>query len=258
LRQSVDGHVNAEPIFVIGMPRSGAMLVERVLSHHSVVQSSGDIVAFSVELLKHCHQVTGPPTVSALELAKRARSVDFEALGQSYIAATRANTGKTAHFVDKLPRNFLYAGMIHLALPKAKIVLLQRDPMDTCYAVYKTLFDRGYPFSYDLVELANYYVAYRRLTDHWLNVMPGVIHVVRYEELLNRPRAVIEDLLDYCNLSFEDDCLGFYDNKLSTTSGSDIQVRKAFSRASIGKWRNYEDQLQPVVAILAEAGLLNG
>lgn len=116
--------------------------------------------------------------------------------------------------------------------------------------------DGAYPFSYDLIELANYFVAYRQLTHHWLEIMPCIMHVVRYEELVCEPRPTIENLLDYCDLSFEEECVRFYDSDSSSTDASVMQARKAFSRASIGNWRNYEKQLQPVAEILASAGLL--
>lgn len=151
-----------------------------------------------------------------------------------------------------MPLNFLYAGLIHLALPKAKIVLLERDAMDTCYAVYKTLFEGIYPFSYDLQELANYFIAYRQLMDHWQAVMPGVMHVVRYEELVTSPQAVIESLLSYCRLSFEEACVKYYQNEQASTTASTVQVREDFFQTSIGKWRNYEHQLAPVAKILGD------
>ena len=166
--------------------------------------------------------------------------IDFEALGEAYISATRGVVGESAHFVDKLPFNFLYAGLIHLALPKAKIVLLQRDPMDTCYAVYKTLFEAAYPFSYDLEELANYFVAYHRLVEHWLECLPERIHIVRYEELVSDSRPVIEALLDYCGLSFEDACIRFYENREASTTASASQVRSEMHTRSVGNWKKLQ------------------
>ena len=246
----VEGHVNAEPIFVIGMPRTGTTLVERILSSHSVVHSAGELQTFSVELVKHCKNVSDEPFSGPIDLVSISAGVNFEALGEDYIAGTRSATGQTAHFVDKLPLNFLYAGLIHLALPKAKIVLLERDPMDTCYAIYKTLFEGIYPFSYDLTDLANYFVAYRKLIDHWQTVLPGVMHVVRYEELVSDPRPVVESLLSYCGLSYEDACLKFYENQQAATTASAVQVRGQLYQSSIGKWRNYKTQLQPVLDIL--------
>jgi hypothetical protein len=252
-----EGHVSAEPIFVIGMPRTGTTLVDRILSSHSVVHSAGELQAFAVELTALCHDRTDGRQVSTLDMVHRATGVDFAALGENYIAATRPATGRTAHFVDKLPLNFLYAGLIHLALPKAKIILLERDPMDTCYAVFKTLFVGIYPYSYDLEELAQYYVAYRELIDHWQAVLPNVMHTVRYEELVSEPRPVIENLLDYCDLSFEDACVRFEENAAAVTTASAAQVRSGFSTASIGNWRNYAKQLQPVADILRAAGVID-
>ena len=247
----IEGHINAEPIFVIGMPRTGTTLVERILSSHSVVSSAGELQTFSAELVKHCKKVAANQPGQA-GLVRTSATIDFAALGEDYIAATRHRTGKAAFFVDKMPLNFLYAGLIHLALPKAKIVLLERDPMDTCYAVYKNLFEGAYPFSYDLEELANYFVAYRQLIDHWHSVMPGVMQVVRYEDLVVDPKPVVENLLSYCGLSYEEACLRFFENEKATTTASAVQVRQALFQSSIGKWRHFEEQLQPVREILGE------
>jgi len=254
--RDAEGHVSAEPIFVIGMPRTGTTLVDRILGSHSVVHSAGELQAFAVELTALCGDPSGSRQATTLDMVHRAAEVDFAALGENYIAATRPATGSTAHFVDKLPLNFLYAGLIHRALPKAKIILLERDPMDTCYAVFKTLFLGIYPYSYDLEELAKYYVAYRELIDHWQSVMPGVMHTVRYEELVTEPRPVIENLLEHCNLSFEDACLAFQENPAAVTTASAAQVRSGFSTGSIGNWRNYRKQLQPVADILRAAGVI--
>jgi tetratricopeptide (TPR) repeat protein len=251
------GHVDATPIFVIGMPRTGTTLVDRILGSHSVVASAGELQAFSLELQKQCEQISDTPPQSPSDLVRMSARIDFEALGEAYISATRDVAGEGAHFVDKLPFNFLYAGLIHLALPKAKIILLQRDPMDTCYAVYKTLFEAAYPFSYDLEELANYFVAYHQLVEHWLSCLPGRIHVVRYEELVSEPRPVIESLLDHCGLSFEDACLRFYENSAASTTASASQVRSEVHTRSIGNWQHFEQQLKPVHDILANAGLLD-
>jgi len=251
------GHINAAPIFVIGMPRTGTTLVDRILSSHSVVTSAGELQTFSIELQKQCRQTFETPPRSPSDLVRMCARIDFEALGEAYSSATRGVAGEGAHFVDKLPFNFLYAGLIHLALPKARIVLLQRDPMDTCYAVYKTLFEAAYPFSYDLVELANYFVAYHRLVEHWLECLPERIHVVRYEELVSDPQPVVENLLGYCGLSFEDTCLRFYENREASTTASASQVRSEMHTRSVGNWKNFEQQLQPVYKILSNAGMID-
>jgi hypothetical protein len=125
--------------------------------------------------------------------------------------------------------------------------------MDTCYAVYKTLFEGAFPYSYDLVELANYFVEYRKLVSHWQEVMPGAMHVVRYEEIVTNPQPMIEDLLQYCSLSFEQSCRNFFDNPDVSTTASAVQVRSDVFTSSIGKWKNYATQLEPVAEILENA-----
>ena len=246
----VTGHINAEPIFVIGLPRTGTTLVERILNSHSVVQSAGELPTFSVEMIKHCQALGGDAPDKPSDLVPRSIDINFEELGADYIASARPKSATLPHFIDKLPLNFIYAGLIHLALPKAKIVLLERDLMDSCYAVYKTLFKGIYPFSYDLDELGRYVLAYRQLVKHWETVMPGVMHVVNYEELVTEPKPVVENLLSYCGLSFEDTCLKYYENKAASTTASAVQVRDNFFQSSIGKWRNYEKQLAPVAELL--------
>ena len=185
-----------------------------------------------------------------IDLVDTSRSINYEALGEDYIARARPNAETSAFFVDKLPLNFLYLGLIHLALPKAKIVLVDRDPMDTCCAAYKTLFERVYPYSYDLEELANYYIEYRKLTDHWQTVMPDTVHVVKYEELVENPKPVVENLLSYCGLSFDEACLSSYETVSPTTEMTADQIRGGLFESSVGAWRNFEKQLAPVARIL--------
>lgn len=252
--EGTTGHVSAEPIFVIGMPRTGTTLVERILGSHSVVRSAGELQTFAVELVRQCRASASSPASSAHELVEQSRNVDFAALGENYVQNARPPGSSTAHFIDKMPLNFLYAGLIHLALPKAKIVLLERDPMDTCYSVFKAMFEGVYPFSYDLEELGEYFAEYKRLVDHWQRVMPGVMHVVRYEDLVTSPEPVIESLLKYCNLSFEDACRNFFENPEASTTASADAVRRDFFTSSVGNWRNYERQLKPVADILENAG----
>ena len=252
----IHGHASAEPIFVIGMPRTGTTLVERILGSHSVVESAGELQTFAVELVRACQNRATSAPPDPVALVGLSRDVDFEALGEAYVSAARPPGARGAHFIDKLPLNYLYAGPIHLALPNAKIVVLERDPMDTCYAVFKALFEGIYPFSYDLTELANYFVAYRALMSHWQAVMPGVMHTVNYEKLVSNPKPVIQDLLDYCNLSYEDACLDFHKNPSAAMTASAVQVRSGFSTGSVGNWRNYREQLEPVERILQQAGII--
>jgi hypothetical protein len=162
------------------------------------------------------------------------------------------------YFIDKLPFNFLYAGLIHLALPRAKIVNLRRQPLDTCYAVYKQLFRDAYPFSYDLDELGRYYLAYDALMQHWNTVMPGVIHTVSYEDVVADVECATRRLLDYCGLPWEDACLQFHRSTRAATTASALQVRQPVYDTSVGKWRRYARQLEPLRAQLEHAGIDTG
>lgn len=251
----VAGFVNAEPIFVIGMPRAGTALVERVLNNHSVVRTVGEPQSFGVELVSQCERVLASTPKDIEELMCAATRIDFAALGEAYHNSAKPLSGEYAHFVDRLPVNFMYAGLIHLALPKAKIILVERDPMDNCYTAFKTLFPGAYPYSYDMDELANYFVAYSQLMEHWQAIMPDVIFKVRYEDLVTRPKPTTEDLLEHCDLSFEQACLDFYSDSEDATTASAVQLRHELRAKSIGHWRNYSDQLQPVAQILRKGGV---
>lgn len=251
----VAGFINAEPIFIIGMPRAGTALVESVLNKHSVVRTVGEPQSFGVELVNQCEQIMGATPKNAEQLMSAATKVDFAALGEAYHSSAKPVVGAYAHFVDKLPINFMYAGLIHLALPKAKIILVERDPMENCYTAFKTLFPGAYPYSYDLDELANYFVAYSQLMSHWEDVMPGVILKIRYEDLVTNSKSTIEDLLEHCNLSFEESCLNFYSDAEQATTASAVRLRHELRANSIGHWRNYSNQLQPVAEILRQGGV---
>ena len=244
-----------DPIFVIGMPRTGTTLVERILGSHSRVCPAGELNDFSLELVRLTRLMPGPAPISRLDFVAATAHLDFRALGEAYVRSTRAMRDGSPHFIDKLPFNFLYAGLIHLALPQAKIINLQRHPMDTCYAVYKQLFKDAYPFSYDLHELGRYYVAYDQLMRHWNEVMPGVIHTLRYEAVVADVEGETRRLLEYCGLPWEDQCLQFHRNAQASTTASAVQVRQPIYDTSVGKWRHYTQQLEPLRASLESAGI---
>jgi tetratricopeptide (TPR) repeat protein len=251
----IQGCDGADPIFVLGMPRTGTTLVERILGSHSAVFPAGELNNFSLELLRLARQVRNPLPANRLDFVALTAQLGFKGLGEAYLAATRPLRDGSLYFIDKLPFNYLYAGLIHLALPQARIINLQRNPMDTCYAVYKQLFKDAYPFSYDLDELGRYYIAYHRLMQHWNAVMPGVIHTVRYETLVADVEGESHRLLDYCGLPWEDQCLRFYENARASTTASAVQVRQPVYDSSVGKWRRYERQLDGLRRVLESAGI---
>lgn len=252
---AIPGFVNAEAIFVVGMPRSGTALVERVLNNHPVVKSVGEPQSFGIELANACEKVIGSVPGDTKQLVAAATQVDFAELGEAYIKATRPNAGPQAQFVDKLGMNFMYAGLIRLALPKAKIILAERHPMDNCYAAFKTLFPGAYPYSFDLQELAEYYVAYRKVVQHWEAVMPGVIHRVTYEDLVANSKPAIEDLLEHCDLSFDKKSLESFLRTNKAGSASGVRAQHEVRAQSVGHWKHYASQLESVAKVFDEAGI---
>lgn len=249
------GDSSAEPIFILGMPRTGTTLAERILARHTDIHAAGELTNFAKQMMSLVRSKAAGRELARDDLVQLSTEIDFAKLGAAYVGSTRPFTGHTRHFTDKLPLNYLYVGLIHLALPNAKIINLRRDPMDTCYSVYKNLFVDAYPFSYDLEELAHYYVAYDKLMKHWNDVLPGVIHTVRYEDLVDDVEAESRRLIEYCGLAWQPECLTFYESDEASTTASAAQVRKPVYRSSVGRWRDYQEQLQPVVKILQDAGI---
>lgn len=248
------GSDNGEAIFVVGMPRTGTTLVERILASHSEVYAAGELGNFAAALMQQLPTKAGKAR-SRDDLVRMSASADFEALGDAYVKSTRPFTGKTPRFIDKLPLNFLYVGLIHLALPNATIINLSRHPLDTCYAVFKQLFVDAYPFSYDLEELGRYFAAYRRLMRHWNTVLPGTICTVEYERLVAEFEPEVRRLLEHCGLPFENACLRFHENRSASTTASTVQVRQPVYRTSVGRWQQYRDELAPLIATLEGEGI---
>jgi len=245
------------PIFIVGMPRTGTTLVERILGSHSQVTSVGEAVDFPEEMAALARATHARLGLADADLLRASLQMDFGELGRRYLAAVRQLSGGQRYTIDKLPFNFRYTGLIHKALPKAAIVHLTRDPMDTCYAVFKTSFINAYHFSYQLDEVAQYFVAYRRMMDHWHAVMPGVILDVRYEDLVADPEAQCRRLLAHCGLPWEDQVLDFHRSTKASTTASAAQVRRPIYKSSVQKWRNFTRELQPVLERLADAGLVD-
>ena len=243
------------PIFIVGLPRSGSTLVDRILSTHSAVNSAGELPHFALAVVDSVRRQTGGSQLPRKELVARSAHADFAALGRDYLARTRAGGIEAMRFIDKMPLNYLYCGLIQRALPNARIVHVSRRPMAACYAIYKTLFRDGYPFSYDLAELAQYYAAYRRLMRHWEATLPGRIHGVSYESLVADQNGETRRLLEFCGLQWEDSCAEFHRNPAPSTTASAVQVRRPIYDTSVSQWRNYERQLAPLRAHLTAAGV---
>jgi Tfp pilus assembly protein PilF len=243
------------PIFIVGLPRSGTTLVERILGSHSEVRAAGELNDFAAALVAAVQRQTGAKVLPRQELVAASAKVDFAALGADYLERTRPFTLERRRFTDKMPVNYLYCGLIRRALPGARIVHVTRHPMASCYAVFKTLFKDGYPFSYDLNEIAQYYAGYRRLMRHWHESMPGVIHDISYERLVEDAATESRRLLATCGLDWEPQCLQFHRNPAATTTASASQVRRPLYQTSVAQWRHYERQLEGLRASLMAAGV---
>jgi tetratricopeptide (TPR) repeat protein len=244
------GFEEASPIFVMGLPRSGTTLVDRILSSHSRVDSLGEINNFAYSLMHTIGQAG-----DKLSLIDLAADIDFAELGERY-AESIGRYGKTGPLlIDKTPLNYLYVGLIKLALPNAHIIHIQRNPMDSCYGMYRTLFRAGYPFSYDFDDLGKYYVAYRQLMDHWHEVAPDAMLDVQYEQLVDNQEQISRGIIEYCGLEWESACLDFDKNASAVATASSAQVRRPIYRDALQRWRRYEKQLQPIINILKKAGI---
>lgn len=255
MQADVAGHDEEGAIFIVGMPRTGTTLLERMLGRHSDVSSAGELLDFGQLLAAATRKVhAAHPELSIVEAS---RKIDFAALGRDYMACAREAAGGSQVFIDKMPVNYIYCGLIRKALPKARILHLVRDPMDSCYAIYKTLFNQAYPFSCDFDELANYYATYHRMMRHWHDVMPGDILDVRYEELVTDTEAQARRVLAWCGLDWQDAVLDPAHNDAPSTTASAAQVREPVYTRSLGKWRKYEAQLAPLKARLAAAGIVD-
>ncbi len=250
------GHASEEPVFVVGMPRSGTTLVDRILGSHPQVTSAGELHHLPIAVKR----ASGSQTRMPLDPDTLARSaaIDWQALGRAYVESTRPITGKTPRFVDKLPHNFLYIGHILHALPNARVVLMRRHPLDSCLSNFRQLFALGSPFtrySFDLLDTAHYYVQFDRLMKHWMQVFPGRILALSYESLVLSQEATTRALLAHCGLAWDEACLRFEQNQAPTATASVVQVREPMQRGYMARWRRYEAELAPLREYLREHGI---
>ncbi|MDN5924598.1 MAG: sulfotransferase [Xanthomonadales bacterium] len=249
------GHEEAGPIFIVGMPRTGTTLVERMLGRHSAVRSAGELLDFG-QLLAAAAQAQAKTQPEA-SLSEASLNIDFAALGRAYMLSARDAAGGSTLFIDKMPINYIYCGLIKKALPQARIIHLVRSPMDACYAAYKTWFNQAYYFSYDMDELATYFATYQRMMQHWHTVMPGVILDIHYEQLVTDTETQARRISDHCGLDWQEAVLNPAANDTPATTASAAQVRQPVHSGSVDKWRRYESQLAPLKARLMDLGIVD-
>ena len=250
------GHASEEPIFIVGMPRTGTTLVERIISSHSQVFSAGELQNFGL-LLKRAVG-SSSSRVLDVETITGSNQLDFARLGSEYIQSTRPATGGTARYIDKTPLNFLLMGFIRLALPGATVICLRRHPLDTILSNFRQLFALDfsyYNYAYDLEDTARYYVLFHRLIAHWQEVLPGKLLQVRYEDLVTNQESGSRRLIAHCGLDWEDACLAFERNTAPVATASAVQVREPMYSSAVARWKRYEHELEPARRILEAAGI---
>lgn len=247
------GHDDASPIFVVGQPRTGTTLVERIITAHSDVESAGELQQFAMAM-KRVSETSSPRPMTA-EIVERIAGCDMNALGQLYMDTTKAVRGTAPRFVDKLPVNYLYVPLIAAALPNARIIHIVRDPMDSCFASYKQLFAEAYYHSYDQTEMARHHVRYRKLMDHWRKVVGTRMLDVVYEDAVADLEPNARKIIDFLGLEWQDACLNFHEQKAAVTTASAAQVRERAHTRSVGRWKEFEKHLGPMNSVLKNAGL---
>jgi len=236
----------ADPIFIVGLPRSGSTLLEQMLASHSLVEGTIELP----DLPQIAHELAGNEgqfheAVAALDEAQLRR------LGERYLATTRAHRKTRApYFVDKMPNNCLYVGLIRILLPNAKIIDARRHPLGCCFSAFKQHFSRGQSFTYDLGDVGRYYRDYVDLMAHFDAVLPGRVHRVFYEDVIENTEEQVRRLLDFCGLPFEEQCLRFYENGRPVRTASSEQVRQPIFKDGMDQWRHFEPWLGPLKAAL--------
>jgi tetratricopeptide (TPR) repeat protein len=237
------------PIFVVGLPRSGSTLIEQILASHSQVEGTAE--------LPDVGRVIGGlsarfPGAAYPEAARRLDAAGWRELGESYLERTRRHRKGLPFFTDKNPNNFPSVGLIHLMLPNAKIIDARRHPLDSCFGSFKQHFAHGQTFSYDLVEIGEYFLEYRRMLRHWQDVLPGKVLEVRYEDMVRDQQAQTRRLLAHCGLPWEDACLRFYETARPVRTASSEQVRQPIYSSSVNHWQHFRAELAPLIEILGD------
>ncbi len=242
-----------DPIFIVGLPRSGSTLIEQILASHSQVEGThelSDIQRIVLELQGHDSHPDYPRYPDILgDLS----ADDIVRFGQGYIEDTRIYRGGRPYFIDKMPNNFRHIGLIHLILPNARIIDARREPMACCFSNLKQLFAQGQEFTYSIEDIARYYRTYLDLMRHWDDALPGRVLRVHHEDIVDDLESGVRRILDYCELDFEPGCVDFHKTQRNVRTPSSEQVRRPIFRDSLEQWKSYERWLGPLKAALGDA-----
>ncbi|HXW73683.1 MAG TPA: sulfotransferase [Steroidobacteraceae bacterium] len=247
------GAPSPDPIFIVGLPRSGSTLLEQILASHSQVEGTTELPNIQQIVTRLRGRDPDPQDPRYPPILAKMSEADFRALGEEYLAATRAYRSGKAFFIDKMPNNFRHVGLIHLMLPNARIIDARREPMACCFSNLKQLFAQGQEFTYSVEDIARYYRTYLELMAHWDRVLPGRILRVHHEDVVDDLEGSVRRLLEYCGLAFEPACLAFHETRRSVRTASSEQVRQAIYREGLEQWKNFEPWLEPLRSALGDA-----
>ena len=236
-----------DPIFVLGMPRSGSTLIDQIISSHSMVdgtQELPNIIKIAADLKRKNNLYP--------EILDEIDEDEITELGEKYLNGTRWARDSAPFFIDKMPNNFIHIGLIKTILPNAKIIDTRRDAMDTCFSCFKQFFARGQLFTYSLEDLGKYYSDYIKAMNHWHKVFGDQIYTVHYDNVINDTENTIKELIKYCELPFENECLEFYKSSRPVKTPSAEQVRQPIYKSGLNYWKNFEEHLQPLKKVIDE------
>ena len=252
-RHTGGGAAARDPIFVVGLPRSGSTLVEQILASHSAVEGTQELADVPRLVAGLQGRDWDPEDPHYPAVLAQLGAGEFRRLGGQYLSDTRIYRTGRAHFIDKMPNNFRHVGLIHLMLPQARIIDVRREPMACCFGNLKQLFAKGQEFSYSIEDIARYYRTYLELMRHWDTVLPGRVLRVHYEDLVDDLEGGVRRLLQHCELEFEPACVEFYRTERSVRTASSEQVRQPLYREGLDQWRRYEPWLTPLREALGDA-----
>ncbi len=241
------------PIFIVGLPRAGSTLIEQILASHSRVEGTQELATLQQivsDLRGRDADLNNPRYPGILT---QMSGEEFARLGERYLAATRVYRTDKPYFIDKMPNNFRHLGLLHLMLPRAKIIDARREPMACCFGNFKQLFAKGQEFTYGMEDIARYYRTYLRLMRHWDRVLPGRILRVHHEDVVDDLQGSVRRILEFCELPFEPRCIEFHKTVRSVRTASSEQVRRPINREGLEQWRNFEPWLEPLKAALGDA-----
>jgi hypothetical protein len=251
--ESTNYSYDKTPIFIVGLPRTGTTLIDRIIASHSNVRSVDETQFMQMVLRRECGIVSEQKMIP--EMIEAAARIDIGEIGRGYMDMVTYLLGGEPMFVDKLPFNIFYLGFIAKAFPDARIVHVRRNPMDSCFAMYKQVFTGAYKFSYTLEGLGRFYPAYVRLVDHWREMLGSRMIEVAYEDLVGDQEGQTRKLLEALGLDFEGACLNFDRNTAASFTASAVQVREKIHTRSVNRWKRFEEHLRPLANYLENAGI---